>query len=278
MAAYFFNSVDNSWSEAGNWFSDPEHATPFGSTPGVGDIVRLDANVTSGVPLTLDMASITLSASTSLVFTGTTSVQCPITKPATATITVAVGSVVTFGTGSDWIADSTTATLDISGELIISENLSILAGFFDVLSGGILTISSGYTVTHKNESNDLVVRVAATGTFNVNGTYNNDSFIESSGLIAIGASGILRIRTDANILEGGSITVANGGEISIGDTQYGATTLYLLMSRNTTLSLSGANSKLVIYGAASLDLYPSAQEGGTTNVINSPPFFIQTWW
>lgn len=167
---------------------------------------------------------------------------------------------------------------EVSSSLTISANLDIFGGFFDVLSGATLTIASGYTVTHKNESNDLVVRVAATGAFNVNGTYNNDSFIESSGLIAIGGSGILRIRTDANILEGGSITVADGGEISIGDTQYSATTIYLLMSKNTSLSLNGTNSKLVIYGSSSLDLYPSAQEGGTANVINSPPFFVQTWW
>lgn len=167
---------------------------------------------------------------------------------------------------------------EVSSSLTISANLDIFGGFFDVLSGATLTIASGYTVTHKNESNDLVVRVAATGTFNVDGTYNNDSFIESGGLIAIGASGILRIRTDANILENGSITVADGGEISVGNTQYGATTVYLLLGKNSTLSLSGTNSKLVIYGSSSLDLYPSAQQGGTANVINAPPFFVQTWW
>ncbi len=263
MNAYFWNNVDNRWLEQANWYSDPSHTTSLNRLPEAGDT----AYVISGA---------------TVVFDDVITIDFPLVIPDGATLanaSVSAAGNVTFSTGSSLTLGYSDQIFAISGIVNISASFDMSGGFFDVLNGGTLNISSGSTISHQNSTNDLTVRVASGGTFNVNGTYNNDSFIESSGVITVGASGILRIRTDANILEGGTITVADGGEISVGNIFISGPTLaYLLMSKNTSLTMNG-KSKLVIYGDASFDIYPSATEGGTTNVINSPPFRpLNGWW
>lgn len=197
--AYWFSAIDDQWEEAGNWFSNAIHTTPYGSTPVSGDdIVILGSTMPANGPSVSDddfaswdssgaATGTTIASGVTSPITVTTSVVAGVSGDATsahtwagasggsATLTLQGGAIYA-GTGT-WASCTASNSADIVVDLTTTGNITCTAGVTldgtDLICGGDVALT-GATIT-------------GTVTFDVTGDITFTSVTMSSSTITITA-------------------------------------------------------------------------------------------